>query len=69
MPQDLITIELTTVQAALLRDVEKHYEVLGYLIGYMDMLNISSLKNMSITLDIDDNGVIKHTAFTSHYRK
>lgn len=66
---ELITIELTTEQATLLRDVERYYDVLGHLIGYMDTLNIKALRNMSITLETDDKGIIRHTAFTSHYRR
>lgn len=66
---DLITIELTNDQATLLRDVEKYYDVLGYLIGYMDTLNVKTLRNMSITLETDDKGIVRHTSFTSHYRK
>lgn len=66
---DLINVELTLPQATLLRDVERHYEALGYLIGYMDMLNLNTLRNMTISLDIDDKGIVRHTSFTSHYRK
>ena len=69
MTEDLITIELTTAQAMLLRDVERHYETISYLIAYMDTLNINKLRNMEITLETDDRGMIRHTAFTSHYRK
>lgn len=67
--QDLITIELTVSQAALLRDVERHFDVVAPLIGYMDTLNINKLANMAITIETDANGIVRHTSFTSHYRK
>jgi hypothetical protein len=67
--ETLITIELSEDKAILLRDVERHYEVIAPLIGYLDTLNIKSLKNMSITLETDGNGIVRHTSFTSHYRR
>lgn len=61
-------IELTDEEAKLFIEFQKHHEMIAYLLGFMDSLNVSNLKNMSITMDIDNLGVVAHTSLTRHFR-
>lgn len=62
-------IELTDEEGVLFLKFREHQEVIGYLLGYMESLNIIDLRNMNITLDIDGNGLVGHTSMTKHFRK
>jgi len=62
-------VELTDEDALLFIEFQKHYEMIGYIIGYMNSIGVSDMKNMNITLDIDNNGIVQHTSFTRHFRK
>lgn len=63
------TVQLTEEEALAFTLFRKHQEAVGYIVGYMESLNIVDLRNMSITMDIDGNGVIGHTSITRHFRK
>lgn len=65
----MIKVELTDEEAYLFREFQKRYEFIGYLVGYMDSIKAFDLRNMSIEMDIDQNGIVQHTSFTRHYRK
>ena len=65
---DLVPIFLTKGEAMLFVEFQKRYQVLAHLIGCMDSLNILQLKNCSITLDVDTNGKVSHSAITVHHR-
>lgn len=62
-------IELTDEEALLFLQFQKNYEVIGYILGYMDSLKTYDLRNMSITMDIDNTGTIRHCSFTKHFRQ
>ena len=47
---------------------QKNYQPVAHLLGCMDSLNIQDFKNVSIVMDIDQNGKLQHTAITKHYR-
>jgi len=63
-----VLIELSPADAFLFSEFQKRYEVLANLIGYMDAVKIFDLKNMSIQIDIDKNGIASHTSITRHFR-
>lgn len=65
----MTTISLSDEDAVLFIAFQKRYEVIAPLVGYMDSLNLIDLKNMSIVLDIDPQGVVGHMAITRHFRK
>ncbi len=62
------TVEMTTEDALLFRKFREHQETIGYLLGYMESLKLVDLRNMSITMDIDNVGIVQHTSFTKHFR-
>lgn len=62
-------IELTEEEALLFAKFREHQEVIGYLLGYMESIHVYDLKNMSLTMDIDNNGIVQHTSITRHFRK
>ncbi|MCX6822103.1 MAG: hypothetical protein NTW30_04985 [Candidatus Aenigmarchaeota archaeon] len=64
----LTVIELTKEDAKLFIEFQKHYVPVAHLLGYMDTLGLSDLKNMSIVMDIDSDGKVAHTSFTRHFR-
>lgn len=63
------TIDLNNEEAVLFLKFRERQEIIGYLIGYMDSLNLVDLRNMSVTMDIDNNGIVGHTSITRHFRK
>lgn len=63
-----ITVNLSQEEAFLFAEFQKRYEVIAQLVGYMETVRIFDLKNMSIQIDIDSNGIVKHTAITRHFR-
>lgn len=63
-----ILVELTGPEAIMFREFMKRYETIAPLLGYMDATGIFDLKNMSIQIDIDKNGVVGHTSITRHFR-
>lgn len=65
----MITVELTNEEALMFRKFQEYHEPIGYFLGYMESLKLVDLRNMSIQMDIDNNGVIAHTSITRHYRK
>lgn len=64
-----IKVELTEEDAYLFKEFMKRIDVIGYIIGYMDATGVSELRNASITMDIDNNGIIQHTSITKHFRR
>jgi len=65
----MVKIELTDEEILLLRSMQKHMDVIGYMTGYLDTLNIYDLKNCQIVMDVDENGIVRHTSITKHFRK
>lgn len=65
---DKILIELSPSDAFLFEQFQKRYDVIGQLVGYMEAVKIFDLKNMSIQMDIDNLGIVKHTSITRHFR-
>lgn len=61
-------VEMTTEDALLFTKFRQHQEAVGYILGYMESLKLVDLRNMSITMDIDSNGIVQHTAITRHFR-
>ncbi len=68
MLEPKVVIELTPTDAMLFQAFQKRYEVIGQIVGYMEAVNIFDLKNMTIQMDIDNTGTVKHTSITRHYR-
>jgi len=62
-------IELTDEDALLFIKFQQHYDTVGYIIGFMESTGILNVKNSSITMDIDKDGIIQHTSITRHFRK
>ncbi len=62
-------IELSDEDAILFMEFQKRYVFIGQLVGYMDSLNVFDLKNMTITMDIDQHSTVSHMSITKHYRK
>lgn len=65
----MTTLILTDEEIELFKNLQKHHEVIGYLIGYMESLKLTDLKNVNIQLDIDDKGIVGHMSITKHYRR
>lgn len=65
----MTTLQLTDEEAKLFMEFQKRHEVIGYVVGYMESLNMFDLKNMEITLNMDNEGIIKHMSLCRHYRK
>lgn len=63
-----ITTLLTSEELLMLKKFQEYQEPLVFLIGFMDALKIRDLKDMQITMDIDHQGVIKHTTALQHSR-
>ncbi len=64
----LIVIELSKEDALLFKAFQENYQVVAPIVGFMDSLKMADLKNMTIQMDIDKNGVINHSSITRHYR-
>jgi len=62
-------IELTDEDAMLFMKFQQYYDVIGYLIGFMESTGMYNIKNSSITIDIDKDGIVQHTSITRHFRK
>lgn len=62
-------VELTEQEAHLFREFMKRYEVIGYLVGYMESFGMFDMRNANISIDIDNDGIIQHTSVSRHYRK
>ncbi len=65
----LTTIHLTSDDALAYKSFMRHYDTIGYLVGYLDSLGLERMQNSQIVLDIDNSGVINHMAITKHFRK
>ncbi len=65
----MTVIELTDDEARLFIEFRKRQEFIGHLVGYMESLNVFDLKNTSVTLDIDNIGIVSHMSVTRHFRK
>jgi len=61
-------VYLTPDEALLFVEFQKRYHIIAQLVGCMESLNLSDIKNTSITMDTDEQGRVKHTAITKHYR-
>lgn len=66
--EEQIPVYLTPDDARLFVEFQKRYQVIGQLLGSMDALKISDMKNVSIVMDLDGAGKLQHTAITKHYR-
>lgn len=63
-----IPIYLSEEDAKLFIEFQKRYTTIAHIVGCMEGLNIQDLRNVSIVMDIDDRGIVQHTAITKHYR-
>lgn len=63
-----VTIILQQDEAMLFREFQKRYDIVAPIAGYMAALNIMDISNSQITLDIDQNSVIKVTKITKTFR-
>ena len=63
-----VVVEMTQSDAFLFEQFQKRYDVIGQLVGYMEAVKIFDLKNMTIQMDIDATGMVKHTSITRHFR-
>jgi hypothetical protein len=63
-----VTIQLSEEDALLFTKFQQHHETIGYLLGYMESLKLIDLRNMSVTMDIDNIGIVQHTSITRHFR-
>lgn len=64
---DLTTIHLTSDEAFLFIEFQKHYVLIGNLLGCMKELGIDNLRDSEIVIDIDHQGIIKHIKTSKHY--
>lgn len=64
-----IPIYLSEDEARLFVTFQKNYQVVARIIGSMDALNLTEIKNASLLMDFDQNGTINHSAITKHYRR
>lgn len=62
-------IELTDEEALLFVQFQKHHEIVAYIVGYLESMKMVDLKNASVQMDIDPNGIITHCAITKHFRR
>ncbi len=60
---------LSPDEAQLFVAFQKNYQLIANILGNMDSLGLSNLRNASMVLDFDMNGVIQHSSITKHYRK
>lgn len=65
----MTNVELTDEDAIMFLKFRERQALIGYLVGYMDSLKLVDLRNMSITMDTDNNGMVGHTSITRHFRK
>lgn len=68
MEAEKIAIYIPDYEAKQFLVFQKHYLVVNPILEYMDSLNLSNLNSMSVTLDIDERGKVRHTSITKHYR-
>lgn len=61
-------VGMTEDDAKLFLAFQENYQVVAHLLGCMQGLNLKTLQNVSVTMDIDGNGNLQHTAITKHYR-
>ena len=71
MPQNqsqTTTILLTSDEALLFKKFMQYHEVIGYIVGYLDVMGNDRMRNSQIILDIDKDGIINHSSITKHFR-
>lgn len=64
-----IPVFLTADEALLFRQFQERFQIIASIVGSMDALNIKDIKNASLTMDFDGNGIINHSSITKHYRR
>lgn len=62
-------VYLSPDEALLFVEFQRRYQTIASIIGNMEGMGLINLKNSSLTLDFDMNGVIQHSSITSHFRK
>lgn len=67
MKNNKTMVELDDTEALLFIEFRKHIDIIGYLVGYLQ--SFSDINNCNVSLDIDKDGIIQHTAITKHFRK
>lgn len=63
------TIHLNSDDALLFREFQRHYQLVGYIVGYLDSMGTDRLQNSQVVLDIDGSGIISHASITKHFRR
>ena len=63
-----VPVYLTPDEARLFIAFKKDYKVIAYILGFMESMNISDMKETNIVLDVDKVGNISHAAITKHFR-
>lgn len=63
------TIHLNSEDAFLFREFQRHYQLIGYFVGYLESMGTDRIQNSKIELDIDNMGIINHASITKHFRK
>ncbi len=66
-PRPNVTVELGPDEALLFIEFKRSYDVVGQLLGYLNTLKISDMRNTNLVLDIDSGGKVSHTTITKHY--
>lgn len=65
----MTTIFLEDEEAKIFLEFQKRFNVIASIVGTLDTFNTLDLKNSSLTLDFDNNGIIAHSSITKHYRR
>ena len=62
-------IALTSDDALLFVQFQRHHELIAYMVGYLDSMGTDTLRNSQVVLDIGPHGTISHASVTKHFRR
>ncbi len=67
--KELIPVFLTNEEALLFIQFQKKYQVIAYILGCLDSLNVNDVKNSMVSFNFDQSGVLGNTTITKHYKR
>lgn len=64
-----VIVELTEDDAKLFIEFQKHYTLIGYVLGVMSGLNLTELKTCELTMHFNASGAVTNAQITKHFRE
>lgn len=66
--EEKIPVYLSPYEAGVFVKFQEHFTLIAHVVGVMDSLGLKDLNNANILMEFNNEGLIKHTAITKHYR-